>query len=98
MTFSYATIEAGLKRAGNRCECTRKTCPCSGHGIHIKLGSSRHTRRLPRCTKKFIRRNQYDAHHKTAVMSGGKSVLSNLEILCLCCHRNTRNLRRVERG
>ena len=32
----------------------------------------------------------WEAHHKTAAASGGSDTLSNCEILCIPCHKNTR--------
>ena len=35
-------------------------------------------------------RGAWEAHHKTAVSSGGKDILSNCMILCLDCHKKTK--------
>lgn len=82
MAFSDSVIAAAWQRAGGRCECGRNSC---GHGPW-------------RCNKTLnwnARGNDYaaggwEAHHKTAVASGGTDTLSNCEILCIACHKNTR--------
>ena len=82
MAFSDSVIAAAWQRAGGMCECGRNSC---GHGPW-------------RCNKTLnwnARGNDYaaggwEAHHKTAVASGGTDTLSNCEILCIACHKNTR--------
>lgn len=82
MAFSSAVIAAAWRRSGGRCECCRTTC---GHGYS-------------RCNRTLVwgeRGNDrsffgWEAHHKTAVASGGLDTLSNCEILCIPCHKNTR--------
>lgn len=82
MAFSSTVIENAWKRSGGRCECCRSTC---GHGNR-------------RCNKmlnwdahgKDNASGGWEAHHKVAVASGGSDALSNCEILCIACHRNTR--------
>ena len=32
-------------------------------------------------------RGEWEAHHKTAVASGGNDCLSNCKVLCLNCHK-----------
>ena len=39
-------------------------------------------------------RGSWEAHHKTAVSSGGSDVLSNCKILCFDCHKETRTFGR----
>ena len=81
MAFSKGTIEAAWKRAGGKCECRRKT----------------HSHLYVRCNKTLSFDNRgkdgawgaWEAHHITAVASGGSDVLSNCEILCIECHKNT---------
>lgn len=81
MAFSEKTVRDAWFRAGGRCECGRKTC---GHGSW-------------RCGKILnwgSRGDDYtiggwEAHHKVAVSSGGSDALSNCEILCMRCHKNT---------
>ena len=81
MAFSPDTVLAAWQRSGGRCECGRSTC---GHGY--------------RCNKRldwYARGNDnspfgWEAHHKVAVASGGSDALSNCEILCIPCHKNTR--------
>ena len=80
MAFSKSIVEAAWRRSGGKCECGRSTC---GHGY--------------RCSKAlnwFERGNDkasggWEAHHKVAVDSGGGDTLSNCEILCIPCHKNT---------
>lgn len=81
MAFSDATVLAAWQRAGGRCECGRGSC---GHGPW-------------RCGKvlnwtargKDYALGGWEAHHKVAVSSGGSDLLSNCEILCIPCHKNT---------
>lgn len=80
MAFSRNVVLEAWERSGGRCECCRKTC---GH--------------LSRCNKKLKWEDRgdddssygWEAHHKTAVASGGKDIASNCEILCIPCHKNT---------
>ena len=81
MAFPLSVVEAAWRRSGGRCECQRSTC---GHGYW-------------RCGKQLdwnARGNDYayggwEAHHKTAAAVGGPDTLSNCEILCISCHKNT---------
>lgn len=81
MAFSDNVVAAAWRRAGGRCVCCRFSC---GHGYS-------------RCNKLlnwYARGNDYhsggwEAHHKTAVASGGPDTVSNCEILCIRCHKNT---------
>ena len=81
MAFSKETIEAAWRRAGGKCECRRKT----------------HNHAYGRCNKTLSFDNRgkdgvwgaWEAHHITAVSSGGSDTLSNCEILCIECHKNT---------
>ncbi len=82
MAFSSTVIAAAWQRSGGRCECCRNSC---GHGYY----------RCGRVLNWNARGNDYspfgwEAHHKTAVASGGSDTLSNCEILCIPCHKNTR--------
>ena len=82
MAFSDLTIRQAWQRSGGRCECERSS---HGHGY------------TGRCTQRLmfnLRGNDYspygwEAHHKTAVSSGGGDTLSNCEILCMSCHKKT---------
>ena len=82
MAFSSTVISDAWKRSGGKCECCRTTC---GHGTR-------------RCNKTLVFSARgddnavggWEAHHKTAVASGGSDTLSNCEILCIRCHKNTR--------
>ena len=83
MAFSETTVRQAWARSGGRCECQRKSC---GHGTYSG-----------RCSQLLLwdmRGNDYssygwEAHHKTAVSEGGGDYLSNCEILCMECHKNT---------
>lgn len=82
MAFSKETINAAWERSGGKCECARIT--------HNHTG---------RCNKTLSFENRgkegawgaWEAHHKTAVSSGGADTLSNCENLCLDCHKKTRS-------
>lgn len=81
MAFSSTVILQAWNRSGGRCECGRSTC---GHGYS-------------RCGKYLVWTARgddhspygWEAHHKTAVASGGADTLSNCEILCIPCHKKT---------
>lgn len=82
MAFSEQTVMEAWERAGAQCECTRKTC---GHES--------------RCAKKLKWENRgkeglpgaWEAHHISAQSLGGSDNVSNCEILCLKCHKNTKS-------
>ena len=82
MAFSDLTVRQAWMRSGGRCECQRST-----HG-HNYTG---------RCPQRLLwteRGNDHslygwEAHHKTAASVGGSDGLSNCEILCIECHKNT---------
>ncbi len=81
MAFSIETVKRAFIRANGHCECRRMTC---NHGI-------------VRCNKPLNWQQRgndnayggWEAHHRTAVASGGDDSLSNCEILCINCHKNT---------
>lgn len=80
MAFSEDVVKAAWKRADGKCECRR-------------LG---HNHLYGRCNKELVWENRgregrgcWEAHHKTAVASGGDDSLSNCEILCWDCHNKT---------
>lgn len=82
MAFSSSVIEAAWQRSGGKCECSRSTC---GHGY----------RRCNKALSRYARGDDnasggWEAHHKVSVESGGSDNLSNCEILCISCHKNTR--------
>lgn len=83
MAFSYNTVLAAWQRAGGRCECRRSSC---GHGpwrcSKVLNWNSRGNDNAP---------GGWEAHHKVAVAVGGSDALSNCEILCISCHKNTRS-------
>ncbi|MCD6296559.1 MAG: HNH endonuclease [Deltaproteobacteria bacterium] len=77
MAFSESVVKQAWDRSGGRCECTRSTC---GH--------------YSRCNKELLWASRgvessygWEAHHITA---GGPDTVSNCEILCQSCHKNTR--------
>ncbi len=77
MAFPDNVIFAAWARAGAKCECTRKS-----HG-HF----------FGRCYKTLVWDNRgrdgygaWEAHH---INSNGGDQLSNCEILCWECHKNT---------
>lgn len=75
-TFSLSVVQDAWRRAGGKCECRRKTC---GH--------------IGRCNKQleWSKRGSespggWEAHH---IDANGPDTLSNCEILCQACHKNT---------
>lgn len=82
MSFPNSVVEAAWKRSEGRCECVRKSCG--------------HSRRCSRLLKKDQRGNDnsmygWEAHHITAQAKDGEDTLSNCQILCIECHKNTRS-------
>lgn len=79
MAFTQKTKDEAFKRSGGRCECTRQH---SGEGSAPHHGG--------RCPNIFTKDGgEWEAHHKTAVSSGGDDTLSNCEVLCIKCHQLT---------
>lgn len=78
MAFSESTKTEIFNNSGGRCQCTRQ---------HQGQTDSPH--HGGRCTKTFTRYGSWEAHHKTAVSSGGKDIASNGEALCMKCHQLT---------
>lgn len=78
MGFSDKVIEEAWQRSGGHCECKRES-----HNYHYG-----------RCNKQLVWSSRgkdwqsgcWEAHHTTA---GGPDVLSNCEILCCQCHKDT---------
>ncbi len=77
--FSDDIIAQAWIRSGGQCECQR------GHG-HGSL----------RCSNMIVLGNRgrtgqgaWEAHHPTSVDAGGDDSLSNCELLCWDCHRQT---------
>jgi len=77
MAFPETTVEQAWKRAGGKCECRRK----------------RHNHNYGVCHKTLVWGNRgregrgaWEAHH---INSNGGDGLSNCEILCWECHKNT---------
>jgi len=80
MAFSEETVRKAWTRAEGKCECRRE----------------RHKHSYTRCNKQLVWENRgrdgpgkWEAHHRTAVASGGDDSLSNCEILCWDCHSQT---------
>lgn len=76
MAFPQSVVEEAWKRAGGRCECRRVT---HGHAIP-------HRKRLSWGNRGRVGWGKWEPHHKWA---GGPDSLSNCEILCWDCHRQT---------
>ena len=82
MAFSDKVVEEAWKRSGGHCECKREHC---GHGA--------------RCNKQLVwdnrgrdgARGAWEAHHITSSNNEGPDILSNCEIICIECHKNTRS-------
>ena len=80
MTFSENTVRLAWIRAGGRCECKRF---CKEHFLR-------------QCKKELVWDNRgregdgaWEAHHKVSILNLGGDNLSNCEILCWECHKNT---------
>lgn len=73
MAFSEETKAQILRNAGNKCECTRQCSYHKGRRCNAAL---------------YTGTGNWNAHHKTAVASGGDTA-SNGEAFCLSCHQNT---------
>ncbi|WP_099771524.1 HNH endonuclease [Mesotoga sp. H07.pep.5.3] len=79
--FPKEIVKQAWERAHGKCECERTS--------HVHKG---------RCNKNLVWENRgkdgergaWEAHHRTAVASGGTDTLSNCEILCLECHKKIR--------
>ena len=84
MAFSNETIEKAWERSGGYCECRRVAC---GHSASY----------TGQCTQRLLKYRRgddssaygWEAHHRTAVSKGGSDSLSNCEILCMRCHKET---------
>lgn len=81
MAFSNEIVLQAWLRAGARCECCRVTC--DGHVLRCNKPLGWSDRGNDRAV------GGWEAHHKTAVAAGGSDALSNCEILCIACHKNT---------
>jgi len=76
MAFSDDVVRQAWTRANGRCECERRVCSHSG-----------------RCSRPLVweqrgkdTSNGWEAHH---IVANGPDTLSNCEILCQPCHKNT---------
>lgn len=90
MPFSEEIVKKAWERAKGKCECTRIT----------------HNNHSDRCCNKTLcfdnrgkdgERGAWEAHHKTAAVSDGKDTLSNCEILCMDCHKQTESYGRPKK-
>lgn len=75
MAFPQSVKDAAFKRAGERCECDRKSHPKHPRG---------------RC-ETAISRLSVDYHHVLSAKAGGPDTLANCEALCRRCHKLTRS-------
>ena len=80
MSFTNLDVQQAFIRSGGICECIKQT----------------HNHITGRCSNQVIwlnrgryRAGAWEANHKNRVESGGHSGISNLEILCWPCHRET---------
>ena len=80
MSFSESTVKEAWDRAGGMCECKRSRHVHDSKCNKILLWNHRGDDDSP---------FGWEAHHKTAVSSGGDDTLSNCEILCIECHKKT---------
>lgn len=81
MSFSEKTIQEAWDRSSGKCECKRDSCKHTG-----------------RCNKELLQKSQgseseygWEAHHISADSADGSDGLSNCEILCQECHKNTQS-------
>ena len=80
MAFSKETIDAAYIRSQSKCECNRSIC---GHYYQCAKPLNYNAQ------GKDFYAGAWEAHHKLAISSGGSDGLSNCEILCIDCHKNT---------
>ena len=76
--FPQSVVDDAWYRSGGRCECSRTSC---GHKVPCR-------RKLWRASRGKDTKLGWEAHHKN---SNGAEVLSNCEILCQVCHKNTQS-------
>jgi len=76
--FPDEIVRQAFIRANGRCECERSSCNHQGQCNKSLIFSDR-GRETP---------SGWEAHHRWA---GGPPTLSNCEILCTSCHKNTRS-------
>ena len=82
MAFSQDVINKAWKRAGGKCECTRRDCP-----EHIVVSCRR-------VLDPYNKRPgmKWEAHHKNAQKNlSSHDGASNCEILCVACHKKTQS-------
>jgi hypothetical protein len=76
MPFPTSVVEAAWARAKGKCECTRTT---HNHSVP-------HGKQLVWDNRGREGRGAWEAHHK---IRGGPDTLSNCQILCWGCHKQT---------
>lgn len=74
--FPQSVVDQAWERSGGKCECQRSTC---GH-------SKRCNKALYKGSRGLDSAMGWEAHH---INSNGPATLSNCEILCQECHKNT---------
>ncbi len=74
--FSEEVVRQAWNRSDGKCECRRNICGHNGRCNKELLWSSRGSE------SKY----GWEAHH---IIAGGSDNLSNCEILCVECHKNT---------
>ena len=80
MAFTQETVDQAWRRSSAHCECGRST-----HGHN----SVRCNKQLVYASRGRDGQGAWEAHHQTAVQSGGSDALSNCQILCWDCHKKT---------
>lgn len=79
MAFSDETVTDAWDRADGKCECKRLLHDHNGVcGKQLSWGN-----------RGREGRGAWEAHHRTSVASGGGNTLSNCQILCWDCHKQT---------
>jgi len=76
MAFPTSIVDQAWNKSGGQCECTR-----TGHGH-----SGRCSRELLKVRRGVESPYGWETHHKTV---GCDDTLSNCEVLCLSCHKET---------
>ena len=77
--FPDTVVQQAWKRAGGKCECERVSCHNHSsipHGKQLTWGARGNDNHY----------GGWEAHHKN---SSGPAIVSNCEILCIPCHKNT---------
>ena len=79
--FPNEVIEKAWRRSTAQCECTRNHYWHKGRRCIQTLNWNDRGKENP---------TGWEAHHKVSQASGGSDTLSNCEILCQKCHKETR--------